>query len=404
MTHKIFKKALLFALTLLFIEAATAQQTENLDSASQKLSKDIEKEISDALKKVSMELRTIDFQKFGNVFVAATHNFSKEFSGVEIYPVPEPAGLGDYSGLTEKTKLISKTYSVDRNDKLSINNLYGKVAVHTWAKNEIKVSVEIKAYESSESSAAQLLESVHIADSRSGDLISYKTSFEKTSVNFWSKIRSGREEKRGIQVNYDIYMPAKNPLDITNRYGSTEIDDFNGPVNISSSYGSFSAGTLDNALNQVKISYGSASVNNFSKGGLSVAYGSLNLEKGDGLNANIRYSNARIAQLSGGGTFDIAYTGGFKIDEVDKNVKNLVINSSYSGLTLGIEQGADFDFDVTVSYAGFNYDDKRVSLINKIDDSSKSKWSPTKNYKGSIGKGSDSRIIIKSNYGSVKFL
>lgn len=405
MKCKIFKKAIFFVLAMLLNGAVSAQPTEKQYSEPKKLSRDIQKEVSDAIKKVSIELNNIDFEELGQAIASASRDVSRELGRIEVHALPQPPEPADYSGLAEKTKLISKSYAVDRNDKLSIDNLYGKVAVHTWTKNEIKISIEIKAYESSESSAAQLLESVNINESRNGDLISYKTSFEKTSVNFWSKIRNGKEERRGVQVNYEIFMPAKNPLDITNRYGSTEIDDFNGPVNISSSYGSFSSGSLDNAANQVKITYGSASINNFSKGKLSVSYGSLKLDKGEDLTANIRYSSARISQLSGSGTFDIAYTGGFKIDEVERNVRNLVINSSYSGLTLGIKQGADFDFDVTVSYAGFNFDDERVNLINKVADSSKPRsWSPTKNYKGSIGKGSDSRIIIKSNYGSVKFL
>lgn len=405
MKRKIFNIVMVFALTMILAEAVSARQTEKQNSESKNISKDIQKEVSEALKKVSIELKNIDFEELGHAIASAGRDISRELNRIEVHALPQPPEPEDYSGLAEKTKLISKTYAVDRNDKLSIDNLYGKVAVHTWTKNEIKISIEIKAYESSESSAAQLLESVNINESRNGDLISYKTSFEKTSVNFWSKIRNGKEERRGVQVNYEIFMPAKNPLDITNRYGSTEIDDFIGPVNISSSYGSFSSGSLDNAANQVKITYGSASINRFSKGKLSVAYGSLKLDKAEDLTANIRYSSSRIAQLSGGGTFDIAYTGGFKIDEVERNVKNLVINSSYSGLTLGINQGADFDFDVTVNYAGFNFDDERVNLINKVADSSKPRsWSPTKNYKGSIGKGSDSRIIIKSNYGSVKFL
>lgn len=405
MKYKIFKKAIFFVLAMLLNGAVSAQPTEKQYSEPKKLSRDIQKEVSDAIKKVSIELNNIDFEELGHAIASAGRDISRELGRIEVHALPQPPEAADYSGLAEKTKLISKSYAVDRNDKLSIDNLYGKVAVHTWTKNEIKISIEIKAYESSESSAAQLLESVNINELRNGDLISYKTSFEKTSVNFWSKIRNGKEERRGVQVNYEIFMPAKNPLDITNRYGSTEIDDFNGPVNISSSYGSFSSGSLDNAANQVKITYGSASINNFSKGKLSVSYGSLKLDKGEDLTANIRYSSARISQLSGSGTFDIAYTGGFKIDEVERNVRNLVINSSYSGLTLGIKQGADFDFDVTVSYAGFNFDDERVNLINKVADSSKPRsWSPTKNYKGSIGKGSDSRIIIKSNYGSVKFL
>ncbi len=286
-----------------------------------------------------------------------------------------------------------------------INNQFGRVVIHTWAKNEIKVDVEVKAFEASDSDAAKLLETVNITYSRLNNVISFKTTFEKTNMNVWSRVKNGKEERRGVQVNYEIYMPAKNALDITNRYGSTVVPDFAGPVNISSSYGSLTAGRLDNPANQVKVSYGSASMSDYANGNLAVSYGSLKLTNADKVNAIIKYSGAKISKLSHGGNFELSYAGGFRIDEVDKNVKNLNINSSYSGVTLGIDETADFNFDVTVSYAGFNFNNQKMNLVSQLTDADKAKsWSPTKNYKGSMGKGSDSKITIKSNYGGVKFL
>lgn len=415
MKRNIFKKILLFALTLLFIESATAQTASN-DSGTSKVKislNHIGADLAGVLRTVSNELKNIDFENISLAVESAGQQLERELSNIKIsgqvkveYPgSPEDPSAIELVGTAEKTRLITKTYSVDSKDKLSINNQYGKVAVHTWAKKEIKVEIEIKAYEASESDAERLLESVSIAELKKGNLISFKTNFEKTSSSFWSKIKNGKEERRGVQVNYKIYMPSKNPLDISNRYGMTEIDDFSGPVNISSSYGSFSSGKLDHPANQVKVSYGSANIENFINGTLSVAYGSLKMNQAAKLNATIKYGSAKIAHLGQGGSFNLSYTGGFKIDEVDSSVRNLTINSSYSGVTLGLKNGADFDFDVTVNYAGFNYDNSRVNLVEQFMDNNKSRsWSPTKNYKGKIGKGSDSMIIIKSNYGGVRFL
>ncbi|MHB1179938.1 MAG: hypothetical protein ACYCZO_16620, partial [Daejeonella sp.] len=370
----------------------------------------ISDEISNIFRTVAFEIQKIDFEKVGIAIETAVDELESEVGDIEIIindrnQTGLPENHGELVGTSEKIRIISKTYAVDGNDKLAISNQYGKVAVHVWAKNEIRVDVEIKAFESTESSAQMLLESVTVTDTRQGDLINFKTSFGKTSMNFWSKVRNGKEERRGVQVNYVIYMPSKNPLDINNRYGGTTLPDFSGPVNINSSYGGFSGGKLDNPANQVKVSYGTASLEDYSNGNLAVSYGLLNLASASKLNAIIKYSGARITKLTNGGTFDLSYSGGFKIDNVDKNVKNLVINSSYSGVTLGIDENADFDFDVTVSYAGFNYNNDKINLVNQLTDVGKTKvWNPTKNYKGSMGKGSDSRIIIKSNYGGVSFL
>lgn len=412
MRHNIYRKLTLLALSFLFVHIGFAQSDAKAhkNTTIRIDTRQIETDLSNIFRTVAFEIKKIDFQKIGIAIEAVANEIECEIGDIEVIVNDRQAGglperQGELIGTAEKTRMISKTYSVDRNDKLAINNQYGKVSVHVWAKNEIKVDVEVKAFESSESGAQDLLESVKITDLRQNDLISFKTTFEKTSVNFWSRIKNGKEERRGVQVNYEIYMPAKNALDLNNRYGSTVIEDFSGPVNISSSYGSFSSGKLDNPANDVKVSYGSANMEDYSNGNLTIAYGSLKMVNASKVNASIKYSGAKIAKLTNGGTFDLSYSGGFRIDEVDRNVKNLIINSSYSGVTLGIDENADFNFDVTVSYAAFNYNNDKINLTNEFSEAGKTKvWSPTKNYKGSMGKGSDSRIIIKSNYGGVKFL
>ncbi|MES3017592.1 MAG: hypothetical protein V4721_07435 [Bacteroidota bacterium] len=419
MKHNRSKKVTLLAFCFLFASVTYGQSDEKVNKSNTIRidTRTISNEISNLFRTVAFEIKKIDFEKVGAAIGTVAEevgreveNIDREVGDIEIIigdrrDADKPEPEGGYVGTAEKTRIISKTYSVDKNDKLAINNQFGKVTVHTWAKNEIKVDVEVKAFEATDSDADKLLETVTIADSRSNNVISFKTAFEKSSMNVWSRIKNGKEERRGVQVNYEVYMPAKNALDITNRYGSTSVPDFSGPVNINSAYGSFNSGKLDNPANQVKVSYGSANMGDYANGNLLVSYGSLKLVNADKVNATIKYSGAKIAKLTGGGTFDLNYGGGLKIDEVDRSVKNLIINSSYSGVTLGINESADMDFDVTVSYGGFNYNNSKMNLVNQLTDTEKSKsWSPTKNYKGSIGKGSDSRIIIKSSYGSVKFL
>ena len=419
MEHNRFKKVWLLAVCFLFgnVVYGQSEAKNNKNTTIRIDTRNISNEISNLFRAVAIEIKKIDIEKVGAAIGSVAdevgrevENIEREVGDIEIiingrHDSEHPEPHEGYTGTVEKSRIISKTYSVDKNDKLAINNQFGRVVIHTWAKNEIKVDVEVKAFEASDREAVQLLETVNITDTRSNDVISFKTTFEKSSMNVWSHVKNGKEERRGLQVNYEIYMPAKNALDITNRYGSTVVPDFDGPINISSSYGSFTAGKLDNPANQVKVSYGSASMSDYANGNLAISYGSLKLVNADKVNATIKYSGAKITNLYNGGNFELSYAGGFRIDEVDKNVKNLNINSSYSGVTLGIDENADFNFDVTVSYAGFNYDNQKMNLVNQLADPGKAKtWSPTKNYKGSMGKGSDSKIIIKSNYGGVKFL
>ena len=332
---------------------------------------------------------------FGHIADHPEGNVNQNFS--------QPDVDGNYVQASEKVKTMSKTYAADANDKLSISNQYGKVVVNTWAKKEFRIDIEIKSYESSDSKAQEQLDAVSISELRQGDLISFKTNINKKNISWWSRTRNGKEEKRGVQINYVVYMPVKNPLDITNRYGSTVLPDLDGPLSINSSYGTLTAQTLNNPANRVKVSYGSASIEGYSSGMLDVSYGSLKLANADKLSADIRYSSAKIGKLTSGGNLDLSY-GDCKVESVDKSIRSLVINSSYSGLTMRIDEAANFNFDVTVSYAGFNFNDDKVNIVSRTPDENAKGFNPTKNYKGTYGKGSDARVIIKSNYGGVKFL
>lgn len=305
--------------------------------------------------------------------------------------------------ISEKSKKISKSYPVNRNDKLSVNNQYGKVEVHTWTKNEIKVDIEIKAFESSDEKAQRLLEDVQIDERKSTNSISLKTIIERNNMNWTSRFRNGKEERKGVQINYVVYMPTANPLDITNRYGSINLDDFYGPVNIDNAYGSFNAEMLSNAANRVKVGYGSAEINGTYSGSLNIAYGSLNLTTANKIDAEIRYSSAKIQKVLNGGNFDIKYTAGFKIVELDKSVKNLDVDASYSEVVIGVDQFSNFDFEVSVNYAGFQYNDNKVTITSKTPDDSERGFKPKKTYKGYFGKSSGAMVRVNSNYGSVKF-
>ena len=114
MTHKIFKKALLFALTMLFIELASAQTVEPARPKSPKANseiKNIEFEIAEAFKTVAIEIKNIDFEKIGKTVAVATREIRKELEGIQIIisdnQVPEyPEEPVELTGTAEKTKNI----------------------------------------------------------------------------------------------------------------------------------------------------------------------------------------------------------------------------------------------------------------------------------------------------------
>lgn len=333
----------------------------------------------------------------------------------------------------EKKKVISKSYSVDAKDKLSINNQHGEVKIELWSKNEIKVDVTITGYANSEKKAQELINGVDIKEQRDGDMISLKTLIESENGGNWGgnwnwswKSRGDEKSngKRGVEINYMIYMPKTNALIVANRYGSTKIPTFSAPLKISSNYGSFTCDKLSGGDKNIQVQYGSGNIKQMDDGVLNVAYSSLGIDKADNLHltnnygsmnlhdvnnldANIQYSSGKIGVIRESGKIYISYSDGVQLTEMPKTLKSLDIKSNYTSVKLPVNGDCNADFDVTINYANFRIPEGKatfsVNSDNDSDENGKMGWKSTKIYKGKIGKGAGTKIVIRSNYGGVKF-
>jgi hypothetical protein len=300
-------------------------------------------------------------------------------------------------------KKYSKVYPADANDNLSISNLYGKVIVNTWARNEVKVDVEIKVGADDNEAAQKALDNVTVSDSKQGNNIYFKTSIGEKK-NSWMSIFGGDGGSHHIEINYIVYMPAKNALTIDNRYGPIVIPDIDGKVTIYSAYGSFKAGALANQSNIV-VKYGSADIQSLGNCAIEVGYGGgLTIGSVNKIAANVSYAGVKIGKLRESAAINVKYGDGVIISDMDKNVKSVAINASYTNVNIGFSTDENSNFAVVTHYGDFNYDGHDVTISSKTPDDSDGRPHFTKSYKGYLGKGgSDKTIAINCNYGNVKF-
>lgn len=306
--------------------------------------------------------------------------------------------------VNEKVKNYSKSYPMDANDKLSIDNKFGKVVINTWNKNEVRVEVQIKSYADNDATAQKMIDAINISDNKSGDQISFRTNFgEGSNHSIWDLFNTQNDHHKA-EVNYTVYMPSRNNLEIDNRYGSTQVPDFDGKVNIDCAYGSFEGGALMHQSNAIHVRYGSAHIQGLSSSDVSVSYGSLDLGSADKLNGELRYSSAHIGKLKNAANIDASYAGDIRIESLDRNFNSFSYSGRYSGLKVGIENATNANFDITVRYGDFNYGDVPIEITEKTPSDDSKGWKPTKNYKGHIGRGSSDKVInISTSYGGVKF-
>ena len=306
----------------------------------------------------------------------------------------------------EKIKNLTKSYAVNSDDVLSIINSYGKITVNTWNKNEIKVEVIVKAYAGSDEDAQKMLDGVTISNSKVGNQIAFKTDIEENNKNnnwltmsFW---QGNNSDKQKVDVFYNVYMPAKNSLNLKTNYTNIILTSLSGDVNLSMNYGDLNADELTGKVN-IKSNYSKINAQKVSGAIITSNYGDIKINDARDLNASLNYCSVNLGTLSGSAVLKMNYAGGFKIGSLDKNFKSLNISSNYSSINLGFDNNTAFNFDISTSYSSFKYDKENVTITSKSPSDEEKGYSPNKNYKGYYGKSPTGNVVIRSTYGGVKF-
>lgn len=326
--------------------------------------------------------------------------------------------VGD--GTVEKKKTIIKLFDVDANDALTVDNQFGQVSIGLWDRNEIRIQITVTASSDSDERVQRSLDAVTIDEKRSGNQIVVRTNFSQNSSSNWNAWKSNGE-RNSVRIDYAVMMPKQNALTVRNKFGNTSIPDFHAPLSVYSRYGNFDARELTNQQTDIDVAYGKAMINALSTAKLDMAYGSLNLNQvnvltlvnkfgkmhiGDvgKLTADIDYSgSSSIGTLRESGQIKLSFSGGFRIEQLPATVNSVAIQASYSSIALPADNGSDFN--VTVSYGNFTYGNGSSMHFTTQPNDNDGHRGPrlTKQYIGTIGRGTGTKIRVVSKFGNVQF-
>jgi hypothetical protein len=274
---------------------------------------------------------------------------------------------------TGRSKTFSKTFTADQSDKINLSNQYGSIVIKTWDRREVKADVQITAYSNNDSDAQKLLDEVNIEASKSGDQIGFATRIEDTRGNWGSGTRNGRKWRREVKVNYVVYMPASNPLNVSQQYGNVTMGDFSGPVNAKVQYGNFKAGNLSSASTNLSVQYGNTDVLQMNRATIKQQYGSgLTIGTVGTLNLSTQYAKTDIKTITGEAVIKQQYGDGLTLGTVGQ----LTLNAQYTKVKIqsvkrntnaikiqygGLEIGSIDNLNLSAQYTG-------VSIANLAGD------------------------------------
>ena len=342
---------------------------------------------------------------------------------------------GDFKGKYTKTKRVKKEFRVSANDMLKITNSYGNIDIVTWDQNRVEIEVIVRTNGNDEDKVEERLREIDVAFNQSGGQVTAKTILEKRSSNnsFWGVLFGGSSNNVNMEINYRVKAPVTNRVDLSNDYGSINLDKLEGDAQISCDYGKIMIGELHGNNNQLDFDYTRNSTIGYVKRAkinadyseftideagtldLSADYTDSNIHKVENLSFNNDYGSLKVERLKNikgegdylgikiglvYGNLDLNMDyGSLVIQKLMPSFRDININSDYTGVKLGYDREASFSFEVKTSYGGVNGINNSNFTVNKRNQSGSDNY-----YQGYYrSENTGGRIHIDSSYGSVSF-
>lgn len=320
--------------------------------------------------------------------------------------------------IVEESRVIEKSFNVNSNATLSINNKYGNVTMTTWDKNVIDIRVEIKVDGKDNNAVKEKLNSISV------DFTS--STLNVSAITKIGNIKGGK--KTNISIHYTVKLPKTNSIEIRNQYGNLFLDELRGSSNINVDYGNISVGKLHNALNTINLDYvTSAKIDYVKSATIDVDYSKLEINKADVLTLNADYTDIILGEINdlinsmdyGNlsvtkidkvsnkadytnvkiGTLTHSFVssgdyGAISIQRVNRGFEKISISSDYSGINLGIDPSAGYSITASIQYGDLKYP-SNVTMSKKIVKNTSSY------YEGKTANATGS-IEINMSYGGAK--
>lgn len=320
-----------------------------------------------------------------------------------------------------KTKNIKKTFLVNADAGINVDNSYGNIFVTTWDEDKIELEINIKVSGSNENWVNQRINEIDIDINPLKHLITAKTILGNTNLRT-------KGNNNNFEINYVIKIPKKGNVTLRNKYGNIITTDLWSWTDLYCKYGKLTTGKLYSSKNTIQIEYcpnssieylnignitarySGLQVNSLAKIDLisdytdttileadsmlyTSKYGTLNVKKNRSSAGTANYMTLKFGEINGPLKVTAKYCE-LNVDHLSAKANDVTVIAGYSNIKIGYSSFYDFDFDVNVRYATFKYESDLIF-------SNKEETNFSKSYQGYFSKKGINNLSIKSDYGNV---
>lgn len=330
-------------------------------------------------------------------------------------------GFSNDDTFISKEKNIKKTFIVNSNAGIDIENKYGNITVSTWDENKIDLDITIKVSGGNENWVNERLSSIDVDINALKSMVSAITNIGNSSLK-------SRGSSNSFEINYVIKIPKNGTVKLNNKYGNITTLTLESTTDISCKYGKIILGKLNGDSNRIEIGYSqNSSIDYIKSGNIEARYSGIKINESGNLNVDANYTDVslqegqnikckgnygsfkfqKINSLVGSSNYvtisiaevlnnlniDATYSK-INVESMSEKSKNVNINTGYTNIALGYDANYSFDFDINTRYGSIKNDSSLEVLVSEIK-------SNTKRISGYNKKKGQNKVIINSSYGNI---
>jgi hypothetical protein len=194
-------------------------------------------------------------------------------------------------------EITEKTFPVNAQTTIEVNNKYGKIHVIPWRKDSVKFEIDLVLSSNSLSKLHKIKNGIRFDFTSSKYYVTALTDFGGTGNQIFTELRNLSESlipgKNNIEVNYRIYCPESTNLTLINKFGDIYIDDLRGKINISLSNGDIKVNSISGEA-QIELNFGSGIFNHLTDANIASSYGDINIKQAEKVQTVTKSSTLHI--------------------------------------------------------------------------------------------------------------
>lgn len=333
-----------------------------------------------------------------------------------------------------ETRNFIRTIPVGKETSLEISNKYGTIQVTPWKKDSVYIRAEVKAYASNQSRLTKMFEGITVNITDSKFLVRAETDFTQ-NINMLFESFKGMTSKlisydSRVEINYYVSMPEYINLRMDNKYGDIYMEDITGEFSVSLSNGSFKANSLSKG-SVIKLAFCDATINSVISGKIDASFSEISIGTTEDLSINSISSRFDIKRagtlrvdsrkdkffvsdadvLQGTSYFtdynvrslkrDLNLTtkyGTVNADLIEKGFESVNINSGYTDISFGFDQGASYNLEIRHINSFLVLPDRNIKTERKILNDDKKEYMTF----GTVGRNpGTTRVKIDATRGNI---